>query len=410
MPPSHKLECPSCGAPLRWKGEAPVVACRYCGTHVHTPSGQPTAEPAVVRSQGHGGGKAGCIVFLVVIGINLVVALIALVSAVISDGPGSIAGVHVDKLVALSLEGDNATVAEALGLAPDEEGDNLHVPLRGSGFDYAYLGWDDEHPGHVASFGLYAGEGHPEAASRITQLQGILGRRLVLDGETWGWHWADGYLHAADDLSNLGFHADPDDDPHWQYRMQLLWSACTAVATGKPFEPSDDTRTAWLAHGYDMGDLAAMDLRYDVDSVRAYMPSVFPGAHEAVFSGLDFTIPLAHPWFGQVELSWPNQAGGTIESAGLRPAPGHQSFPDPLPIRQCLDKALGQGEVRVDDHLKGSWSARWTLNDEVWLHLGQYSLTLHLDNSRSEVANPARKSRLRASAWKKVFRALEGCG
>ena len=48
---STSLKCPNCGAPVRWRGEAPVVACRYCDTHVATGTGRKTQEPAVVRSQ-----------------------------------------------------------------------------------------------------------------------------------------------------------------------------------------------------------------------------------------------------------------------------------------------------------------------------------------------------------------------
>ena len=244
--PTDRLECPSCGAPLRWKGHAPVVACRYCDTHVHTPTGQITAEPAVVRSQGKASG--GCAVLALTLGIPISVMFIAGIAALITKGPGTIAGVPMATLASLSLEGDNATVAAALGLSPDEDGDDLHVPLRGSDFDYAYLRWDDEHPGHVASFGLYASDGHPRRAELVADLEGYLGRRLErADDGARSWRWASGSATVSADGGYFGYHAQPEGDPHWAYRTRLLWSVFTAVATGQPLALQPSTRKAWLA-------------------------------------------------------------------------------------------------------------------------------------------------------------------
>lgn len=405
MPPTSqksRLECPSCGAPLRWKGHAPVVACRYCDAHVHTPTGKPTHEPAVVRSQGRASG--GCAIPLVVVGLVSIIGLIAAVASILSSGTGGLTGVSMATLTALSLEGDNATVAQALGLAPDAEGDDLHVPLRGSDFDYAYLRWDDEHPEHVASFGLYANDGHPSPAALEAALEQTLGRRLEPEQDGYRyWRWAGANLNLSVDGSHLGGHTLPEDDAHWAYRTRLLWSVVLAAAQGQALELQPSTLESWLAHGYDISELAAMSLDYDVDGASAYTQATFPGSHATVFISLDVDVPLAHPWFGDAELSWPNEPGGKLASAQLHPPPGHQTFPDQQPIRACLDRALGAGETSVDDHLAGTWSARWELPDGTWLHLSRYSLGIHRDRGHG----PARAT---AASWRRVLNALQACG
>ncbi len=394
---SNKLECPSCGAPLRWKGEAPVVACRYCDTHVHTPTGQVTREPAVVRSQPKS--SAGCTVLAVIVGVNLMVGAIALVASLATEGVGGVAGVSIDTLATISLEADNATIAAALGLAPDDDGDDLHIPLRGSDFDYAFLRWDDGYPDHVASIGFYATDGHPDPATLLATLDHSLGRRL--EPETDGyryWRWAGSHANVSIDGSHLGAHSDPESDSHWAYRTRLLWSVVLAAASGRPLELEPATRKAWLAHGYSLGELGAMDLGQDVDSAAVYMASTFPGSHAEAFISLDVEVPLSHPWFGAAELSWENEPNGPLETTRLSPIPGAQTFPDQAAIRRCLDAAMGPGEHRVDDHLAGTWSMSWERPGETWAHLSRYALNIHHGQDRRT-----------PPAWRRFIASLEAC-
>ncbi len=396
--PRHRLECPNCGAPLRWKGEAPVVACRYCDTHVHTPSGTITEEPAEIRSEG---GKGACAIFLLVLGINLLVGLIAFVSSLVTDGPGKMLGVPMDTLATLDLASSPRAAAEHLGLRCEDDADSLHVPLRGTDLEFASLHWEDADSQHVSSFGLHNLEGHPELAAVVAALEATLGRRLVRDDDgRHSWRWADASLNMAADGSHLGFHADPDDDPHWEYRTRLMWTVLIAASSGQQAQLEANTRKAWLAHGYDLSELAAMDLRYDVDGARSYVPAAFPGAHESVFSSLDFEIPLAHAWFGHAELSWPNEQGARIETTYLRPPPSHDGFPDQAGIKRCLDGALGPGERRSQDHLAGTWSADWDLPDGSWIHLSPNLLQLRRPRS-DKLAPPL--------AWSEPLSALHDC-
>jgi hypothetical protein len=398
-PTRHRLECPSCGAPLRWKGEAPVVACRYCDTHVHTPSGQVTQQPAVVRSQGKASG-GGCIVAAAILGVNLLAGGIALIAQVVSSGIGSVSGVPFEELASISLEADNATIAAALGLKPDEEGDDLHIPLRGSDFDFAWLRWEEAHPEHVASFGFHVSDGHPDPAALTAALEGSLGRRLApTESSSRHWRWAGSSLHVAEDGSHLGGNSDPEDDPHWAYRTRLLWTVALAAAQGAPLQVQPETRKAWLAHGYRLGELVALDLRTDVDRAVAVMQSGFPGSHAVPFISLDIEVPLDHAWFGEAELSWANEPGGPLEALSLGPAPGHPTFPDQAAIRACLDRALGTGEYRVDDHLEGTWSVNWAFRDGSWAHLSQYALNLHAGHD----------DRLGQAGWRPLLTALEAC-
>jgi len=395
--PNNKLECPNCGAPLRWKGEAPVVACRYCDTHVHTPTGQVTREPTVVRSQRKTSG--GCAILAITIGFPVAILLIAGIATMISGGVGSVTGVSIETLASVSLEADNATIAAALGLAPDDEGDDLHIPLRGSDFDYAFLRWEDGYPDHVASFGFYAGDGHPSPTTLLAALDASLGRRL--EPETDGyryWRWAESHVNVSVDGSHLGAHSDPGDDSHWAYRTRLLWSVTLAAASGHPLELEPTTRKAWLAHGYSLGELGAMDLAQDVDSAAAYMRATFPGSYAETFISLDIEVPLTHPWFGSAELSWENSPDGPLETTRLSPIPGAQTFPDQAAIHRCLDSAVGPGERRVDDHLAGTWSVSWERPGETWANLNRYALNIHHGEDRRT-----------PPAWRAFIAALEAC-
>ena len=83
---------------------------------------------------------------------------------------------------------------------------------------------------------------------------------------------------------------------------------------------------------------------------------------------------------------------------------------DALEVGEAPSRAPGPGEVRIDDHLKGTWSASWEFSDGIWLHQGQYNLTLHMDRRGSDKSTPAAFERRKQRDWKRVFRALEGCG
>jgi hypothetical protein len=110
-------------------------------------------------------------------------------------------------------------------------------------------------------------------------------------------------------------------------------------------------------------------------------------------------VPLDHAWFSEAELSWANEPAGPLEGLSLGPAPGHQTFPDQAAIRACLDRALGTGEHRVDDHLAGTWSASWEFRDGSWAHLSQYALNLHA----------GRGDRAALMGWRPLLTALESC-
>lgn len=50
MATSPGRRCPTCGAPVRWKGEVRVVECRYCQTHIDVGPWRTTLERAQARS------------------------------------------------------------------------------------------------------------------------------------------------------------------------------------------------------------------------------------------------------------------------------------------------------------------------------------------------------------------------
>jgi len=386
---------------MRWTGDARVVECRYCGAHVLTPTGQITEERADARTQVRP--RNAAITVVLVLGANLGVGLlIMLLTQFGSHAPGTLGAVPIATLATTPLQGTHAGLAAALGLEPDEGASSLYAPLRGSDFDYAVLSWDDAHPENPAGACFYASDGHPRAAAVVARLAALLGRRFATESDGGHrWRWAGAQAWGPADLSNLCFNVDPEDDPQWAYRARLLWTVVLTAALEQDVALAETTRKVWLAGGYHLREVAALDLRYDVDGAQAYVASVLPGGSARASGGLAVSVPLAHPWFGAAELSWPNRPGGLLESVRLTPAPGEDRMVRQTEVARCLDAALGRGEVSEVDHLARTWAETWAPGDTTRVRVDEYSVWIDLDDAARG---------LRARTFKRVLLALDACG
>ncbi|MFH1465927.1 MAG: hypothetical protein ABIO70_16180 [Pseudomonadota bacterium] len=405
MPPAlHSLDCPKCGAPLRWKGEARVVECRYCGSSVLTPTGELTEERAEVRSQAKPAGAVG--VILVVVGLNLAIGLIAAVASLLGGtGGGPLGGVSVAQLVKTPFQGGAAAMAEALGVSPGDDGESLTVPLEGSGFGYGWLRWDAEHLDQPIGACFYASDGHPRATEARARLTRLFGRRLVWDGDgSAAWRWGGAYVNVGEKVSNICFSADVGD-PSWVTRARLLWSVFLAVVAEQDLTLQESTLEGWLGWGYTLTELSALDLRYDVDAARGYVPTLFAGAEQGVLIGLDIEVPLSHAWFGSATLHWPNERGGTLESVRLSAPPGSQTLGQQAAIGRCLEATFGKGEINEVDHLAATWSERWQARDGAMLRLDPYAVTVDLEGWPPRTGS----SPQRVGTFRRAPQALDGC-
>ena len=400
------LECPSCGAPVRWQGEAHVVECRYCGQRVLTDSWQPTEEPAVVRSRVRPRNQALAVLIplamvLLMGGLSMFITVVQQGS--VSGGPLGMSRVDQATLGAVSLASSPEAYAAALGLSPSTE-DHVLAYLNGMGFNYAAISWDEDHPGCATSISLHTEVPHPNAANIEAWLEFYLGRRLEhQDKGRLAYSWQSVYLWFDEDRTILGLHVDPDTDPDWQYRMQLLWSVLLASIAGQDLHLDDTILRDWLGWGYTLGSLAQFDPTTTIDQVRARLPSLFPGAIEDRSSSLNYEIPLAHPWFGLVGLSWNNEQGGLLRSVTFWPPTGLEALADQTAVRRCVGEMFGQPTTRELDHLEGTWYANWE-------PAGLNSVSVYPNLMSVDVVRHGHKvtPRVRAT-WRRLLTGLQSC-
>jgi hypothetical protein len=117
----------------------------------------------------------------------------------------------------------------------------------------------------------------------------------------------------------------------------------------------------WLGGGYPLTTVAAIDPDVDVDHSAATMKGAFAEVQVREAAGLDFTIALDHPGFGEAELDWPNEKDGTLQQMYIRPPPQSSSqFPNQDAIEACVQNIVGvKGERMGEDHLKGTHDTEW---------------------------------------------------
>ena len=405
-PMAQSMKCPNCGAPVRWRGEAPVVACRYCDTHVATGTGEKTQEPAAVRSQMRPRNVAAVTGASVLLPVIIAVAggLIAFLGS--QSGPGGMLGPTFADVAAQSIAQSEQALADAVGVDSSGSG-HLAVYFTGSTFDYAVFSWDDAHPDHAYNFGLYCMEANDQIGTVVQWLEYYLGRRFgpSQHGDGWNWRWADAYLNVAQDGTSITYHASPDDDPEWKARSQLMWTVMLAAATGQDLKLERAVSEKWLGTGYSLAQVGELDVTVTVDRAEAHVMSLFPGATVDKDWGLEFEIPVDHPWFRVLEIEWENEAGGLIDDCDLWPPANTSQFADQKAIVTCLEKTYGKAEATEVDHLKKKYNYGFDPRGMGSLTVYDHLLAIYLvESSWNDESPPTNK------AWRKLMMALDACG
>jgi hypothetical protein len=109
--------------------------------------------------------------------------------------------------------------------------------------------------------------------------------------------------------------------------------------------------------GYPLRSLLGINVAVDIDGSSAHMKSLFPDVESnRVADQLRFAVPLEHPWFGHVELSWKNERAGKLVTVGFKPPLASDKLANPKQIADCLGTGLGKPEAREVDHLSGEMS------------------------------------------------------
>lgn len=124
-----------------------------------------------------------------------------------------------------------------------------------------------------------------------------------------------------------------------------------------PAAPAPQATSKPTPTGYPLRSLLGVNVNVDIDGSIAHMRGLFPDVESKRIAGqLSFPVPVKHPWFGVVELSWKNEKAGKLATVGFRPLPGSDKLSNPKQIADCLAKGLGKPEAREVDHLSGEMS------------------------------------------------------
>lgn len=399
------IQCPNCGAPVQSQPTTARFTCEYCGSLVEMDGDRPillrTAQQTEAPKSSGAGGVAGCAVGL---GGLLVVALVGVGIAVsVSGGPQAVLTQEVPwaELRAQPLSQSPAQLGEAVGVEPFAE-TSLYVRLADTPFDYASITWSEDHLDHVQ--GVYLGlDG--ETAPDPTVLAGLepfWGSRLRQTGEEYrSFRWRGAAMMGSVDGTSLHIDADPDEDPDWAHRLDLLWTVLGAALAGEPPQVPEDEQVRWLALGHAPQELGALSILTPVDQAASVVQASFPDALVEKRAGLDLTVPLRMDSVASVELSWPNEEGGTLEDATLWPPDTSAGFTDAQALVSCLSAAWGAPEENVLDHLEGTRRYEWEPEGltEVGLYPNHLSITVEQSWGRSSSQE----------GWTRFWEVLSGC-
>jgi hypothetical protein len=423
-----ELRCTNCGALLaRPPPPATTVRCNFCGAEQVLPQAYappppaytppPAKPPPSALASGQAGVKPAVVVFCVA-GLGMILLIVS-VSAFHAGGHALHAmtgAFDTAGLTTLTLRVTPEKMAALTGAQADNEL-SMRVPLSGGSYDAVTFTWDKLDPTHVKTFLFYTGTAPPNDAAIRKRLQALLGRRLE-KGESFSWGGA--YLNYSGTSFNAG--ADPKasdpkrgpDEPHWADRLDALWDVARSAVLGLNVPVSDEERRDWLGGGYPLSAVGAIDIDADVDGAAAMMRSAFPGATSRVISGLTFDVPLDHPWFGEATFDWPNAKGGQLTAVRIDAPPGMQYLPNQADVEQCIGATYGQGKITSDDHLKGTHTMRFKL-DQGEIRVDQYSVDLDVHSFLTQHLPKAQWKQLGVApmgkdVWSKVIATLDACG
>lgn len=391
------LQCPSCGAPMRWKGQAPVVECRYCKTHVNVETEEVTEEVAAVRTQVR---PRNLLVSWVIVGFILCTGIIPAVMGILfGDSGGDRRRPPFETIASLSMASTLEEIAEATRHEAWSEG-SLCVYTKGGTIDYVCFGWHDDHPDHVKDFNIYFTEENPNAEAVKLWLDHYLGPRLHWSDSGYQMYWAGSHVHSADDMSHMGFYVDPDRDEGWETRIEWYWAVAIASVMGQQLEIPEDTRRRWLAQGYTPDQLAKLDVTDTVDEAQRSVPKRFPGAISDDH-GESWTIPVDHPWIGEANFYYDNSEGGPLEYVYMTPIADNE-FTHQKSLRNCISKQFGKSEHQKTDHLGKKFTYRWEPSGMSSIDLREHGLWVYLTDWQNKNASP--------SQWKKLMNSIDDCG
>jgi hypothetical protein len=110
---------------------------------------------------------------------------------------------------------------------------------------------------------------------------------------------------------------------------------------------------------YPLRALLGVSTAVDIDGSVAHMHGLFPTVSGKREGELRYDVPLSHPWFDEVQLSWENESAGKLTLVTFAPPADAKRFANQKEIADCLSRSLGAPEVEETDHLARENNYSW---------------------------------------------------
>lgn len=363
----------------------------------------------VTRMPGTGAGCAIAAVVGVLMLVGGLVGFFALRAGSQATGPSATAsagGYPIAQLATLSLKQSPDQMQKVTGVQPTKEPMgtwDMEVKLSGGTWNRLDLTWDEKDSSHVKMAYLYADAPSSNDAAIRQKLAALFGKRLDKN-TSFNWHGAF-FSYSGDSAHGEGEpESGSEGNPHWKEQSDAMWDVMRSAVLGQNVTISDAETRDWLGRGYTLTAVGAVDPGVDVDHASAMLTAAFPAVAMSTHGMLSGEIAVDHPWFGQAQLEWTDEKGGTCEGVYLNPLPGADNhFPNQPDIAACVQALVGGKPHHYEgDHLKGDYSDEWEIpgggNIRVYGHLVHVTTGGHFTKKTPK------------AEWQKLFDGLDACG
>jgi hypothetical protein len=340
------------------------------------------------------------------VGVGIAASLVKHVAA--GSASSLSGGFPTAQLSTLTMKQTPESMAKITGVKaeptmPGSGSIDLTVPLSGGPYDRLRVEWDASDPTHAKEAYLYASNPVPGDATIRQKLGTLLGRRFDSKG-----NFNFGWTFLAYDATTASAHVElsmgSDKNAHWKDGMDAAWDVLRAGVLGQNVTVSDAEQRDWLGRGYTLTAVGGVDPATDVDHSTAVMTAAFPGVAMRKTLGIDHTIAIDHPWYGEAELDWPDKAKVGLSEVMIRPPPGAQSFSNQHDIDACVTAAFGQPKTKgTPDHLSGDYDTTWTPPGGGEIRVYHHMVSLRVGDNPFGKAMPK-------GTWVEAMRALDLCG
>jgi hypothetical protein len=227
-------------------------------------------------------------------------------------------------------------------------------------YDRVEFSWEKANLDHPNAMRLLA-DAHENDESELTR---SLTRRLHTFRDH-DYHWGAVWFQATASQVSFKVERTVGANPNTMFDKQVeaARQVLLEAAFGIPVELSDRDITDRLGTGYPIHDVAKIDMTQPVATAATALLGAFP-AMVTQGAGM-FEIPVDHPLFTSVQLSWGEQAGDGLGSLQLTKSQAY------APSATLFETCLG-GEGRIAQAQRSP-----TPDLHRWFHHGFGSIELH---------------------------------